>query len=95
MRFFPGIILFLTIGLVACNNTTSTERIQDTAASLPQTELLTAVDRSFTESRTNQSSSLSIEILNRYNHDRNAFTQGLQFKDGILYEGTGLYFIWK
>ena len=30
-------------------------------------------------------------ITNIYPHDRNAFTQGLVFEDGFLYEGTGLY----
>lgn len=29
------------------------------------------------------------EIVNVYPHDRNAFTQGLIFEDGFLYEGTG------
>lgn len=29
-------------------------------------------------------------IVDIYPHDRNAFTQGLVFEDGILYEGTGL-----
>ncbi|MDQ3322273.1 MAG: glutaminyl-peptide cyclotransferase [Acidobacteriota bacterium] len=29
------------------------------------------------------------EIVNTYNHDPNAFTQGLFFHDGFLYEGTG------
>ena len=28
--------------------------------------------------------------MNTYPHDRSAFTQGLLFTDGILYEGTGL-----
>ncbi|MBN1219661.1 MAG: glutaminyl-peptide cyclotransferase [Anaerolineae bacterium] len=31
------------------------------------------------------------KIINTYPHDRNAFTQGLIFMDGVLYEGTGLY----
>lgn len=31
------------------------------------------------------------EIVNRYPHDTDAFTQGLVFDNGILYEGTGLY----
>ena len=31
------------------------------------------------------------EIVATYPHDRNAFTQGLLFDNGILYEGTGLY----
>lgn len=30
------------------------------------------------------------EIVNIYPHDRGAFTQGLVFEEGILYEGTGL-----
>jgi glutamine cyclotransferase len=29
-------------------------------------------------------------VVNTYPHDRNAFTQGLVYEDGILYEGTGL-----
>jgi glutamine cyclotransferase len=31
----------------------------------------------------------SYKIINTYPHDREAFTQGLAFKDGYLYEGTG------
>ncbi len=30
------------------------------------------------------------EIVNTFDHDPNAFTQGLIFEDGVLYEGTGL-----
>jgi Glutamine cyclotransferase len=30
------------------------------------------------------------KVVNAYPHDRNAFTQGLVFEDGVLYEGTGL-----
>ena len=30
------------------------------------------------------------EVVNTYPHDQNAFTQGLVFENGILYEGTGL-----
>jgi glutamine cyclotransferase len=30
------------------------------------------------------------EIVNTYPHDREAFTQGLVYENGILYEGTGL-----
>jgi glutaminyl-peptide cyclotransferase len=29
-------------------------------------------------------------VVRTYPHDRDAFTQGLQFVDGVLYEGTGL-----
>ena len=31
------------------------------------------------------------KVINIYPHDRNAFTQGLVFEDGVLIEGTGLY----
>jgi len=31
------------------------------------------------------------KVINTYPHDPNAFTQGLVFEDGVLYEGTGLY----
>lgn len=30
------------------------------------------------------------EIVNSFPHDKDAFTQGLYFEDGIMYEGTGL-----
>lgn len=30
------------------------------------------------------------QIVHTYPHDRDAFTQGLEFHDGFLYEGTGL-----
>ncbi|MFH1718465.1 MAG: glutaminyl-peptide cyclotransferase [Planctomycetota bacterium] len=32
----------------------------------------------------------SYKIVNTFAHDPNAFTQGLVFEDGVLYEGTGL-----
>src|SRR5262245_4840826 len=30
------------------------------------------------------------QVVRTYPHDSNAFTQGLQYADGVLYEGTGL-----
>ena len=35
------------------------------------------------------SSDYTYQIINSYPHDRNAFTQGLVYEDGVLYEGTG------
>jgi glutamine cyclotransferase len=29
------------------------------------------------------------QVVNEYPHDRGAYTQGLQYEDGLLYEGTG------
>ena len=31
------------------------------------------------------------KVVNTFPHDREAFTQGLVFDDGVLYEGTGFY----
>jgi glutamine cyclotransferase len=31
------------------------------------------------------------QVLNTYPHDQSAFTEGLAFEDGVLYESTGLY----
>ncbi len=33
----------------------------------------------------------SYEVVNVYPHNKTAFTQGLIFEDGVLYESTGLY----
>jgi glutamine cyclotransferase len=35
------------------------------------------------------SSDYTYQIINSYPHDRNAFTQGLVYEDGVVYEGTG------
>src|SRR5437870_12032781 len=32
----------------------------------------------------------SCRVVKVYPHDRTAFTQGLEYRDGFLYEGTGL-----
>lgn len=34
---------------------------------------------------------LTYKVIAVYPHDRNAFTQGLIYEDGLLYEGTGIY----
>jgi len=31
------------------------------------------------------------KVVNTYPHDQSAFTEGLVFEDGVLYEGTGLH----
>ena len=31
------------------------------------------------------------KVINTYPHDQSAFTEGLVFEDGVLYEGTGLH----
>ncbi|GAB3646817.1 glutaminyl-peptide cyclotransferase [Glycomyces tarimensis] len=34
---------------------------------------------------------LSVEVLDTFDHDPAAFTQGLELRDGVFYESTGLY----
>ncbi|WP_211228418.1 glutaminyl-peptide cyclotransferase [Glycomyces tenuis] len=34
---------------------------------------------------------LSVEVLDTFDHDADAFTQGLELRDGVFYESTGLY----
>ena len=34
---------------------------------------------------------LTVEVVKEYPHDVTAFTQGLEFRDGKLWEGTGRY----
>jgi len=36
------------------------------------------------------SGTYTYKVINTFPHDRKAFTQGLVFEDGVLYEGTGL-----
>jgi len=31
------------------------------------------------------------KVINTYPHNQSAFTEGLVFEDGVLYEGTGLH----
>ena len=37
-----------------------------------------------------QTPQYSYQVVHVYPHDRDAFTQGLEFRAGFLYEGTGL-----
>ncbi|MHC4118878.1 MAG: glutaminyl-peptide cyclotransferase [Planctomycetota bacterium] len=41
-------------------------------------------------SNSDTSATRTCKIVNTFDHDPNAFTQGLVFEDGFLYEGTGL-----
>ena len=34
---------------------------------------------------------VDIEVVNTFDHQRDAYTQGLQFVDGVMWEGTGEY----
>jgi glutaminyl-peptide cyclotransferase len=53
--------------------------------------LLLSVQSCFSFSHQDAVPILKVEIINAFPHDPEAFTQGLVWKDGFLYEGTGLY----
>ena len=42
-------------------------------------------------SHSNDTPVYTYKVINTFPHDQNAFTQGLVFEKGVLYEGTGLY----
>lgn len=48
-------------------------------------------DSANTSTNTSTIPTFSYTITNIYPHDRTAFTQGLVYDDGVLFEGTGLY----
>ena len=53
--------------------------------------LLTLSAGSTTENKENPPSRTTFKVLNSFPHDPTAFTQGLAYRDGSLYESTGLY----
>lgn len=62
--------------------------------SAPSTEVPVAAPTTEPQSSTPSPASPVVydyTIVNIFPHDRNAFTQGLVYLDGVLYEGTGLY----
>ncbi|MXW23054.1 MAG: glutaminyl-peptide cyclotransferase [Candidatus Dadabacteria bacterium] len=46
---------------------------------------------STTESKENPPARATFKVLNSFSHDPTAFTQGFVYRDGFLYESTGLY----
>jgi glutamine cyclotransferase len=72
----PTLLLCTT---AACNN--SAETAQSTATT---TETAAAASVPIP-------TVISYDIINTYPHDPKAFTEGLEFYDGFLYEGTGNY----
>ncbi len=51
---------------------------------------LSAIESSARLSRSHRLPEYSVKIVHTFPHDENAFTQGLAYRDGFLYEGTGL-----
>ena len=93
-------VLLFTISLAACNQTDAPAptgvAIADTAVPT-QTPLPTATPippcEPFTTPATTAPASVpgySYQVVNSYPHDADAFTQGLLYVDGVLYESTGI-----
>ena len=71
-----GIIAVSAMLTVACNNENK-----------PASGTATTTDSSAIA----MPSVISYDIVNQYPHDPAAFTEGLEYKDGVLYESIGLY----
>lgn len=94
-------ILYLAILLAACSPITGTPAA-DTAASAtatstpvptatPAPNCVSLPDNLATPTPPAAIPVYGYRVLNTYPHDPDAFTQGLVYKDGLLYEGTGRY----
>jgi len=69
--------------------TNATEPLTVSTSSSPST--VASVALSATTPYTGTPRTYGYEVVAVYPHDPNAFTQGLLFDEGVLYEGTGLY----
>ena len=74
-RSFIVPLLLLILGISSCSNVQESRGGEQTAGRI--TSLSAPV--------------YSYRIVNTYPHDQDAFTQGLVFENGVIYEGTGLY----
>ena len=76
----PGLLVFLCFSLFlfsSCSETQNSRSNPDKVSG-------------FAEKKTSESQD-SFTLLNSFPHDRTAFTQGFAYRDGFLYESTGLY----
>lgn len=73
--FIVPLLLLLVLGISSCSNVQESRGGEQTAGRI--TSLSAPV--------------YSYRIVNTYPHDQDAFTQGLVFENGVIYEGTGLY----
>ncbi|MBI1742813.1 glutaminyl-peptide cyclotransferase [Candidatus Acetothermia bacterium] len=96
------VFLVLVVGAIAAflffkpaPKTSNTEShaatTKETTSPTPST-ITPAPSTSTKASATNETTPVyTYKIINTYSHDPNAFTQGLLYDHGIMYEGTGLY----
>ena len=73
--FLPGLLMALGIVVVSCSSSPASP-IPSTSADSTNSGVIPVY---------------GYEVIHSYPHDRNAYTQGLVFEQGALYEGTGLF----
>lgn len=72
-----AVLLVCTCTLLACNDEDNNTTGNDTETAAAEPTIVTA--------------NLQPQLINQYPHDPAAFTEGLQYVDGYLYESTGQY----
>lgn len=92
---FSGLIIFAVFAF-ACGgeNAATNQNVMVRANNNNNAVNIAAADNNSANAATKTSASLGVstyEIVNTYKHDPNAFTQGLVFHNGFLYESTGQY----
>ncbi len=97
MRFFFTGVLWLMVAFAACQQRAAVSQQQTTGATATTTTTTTAATAATPEIKgsmpathdRNRVAYYTFEVVNVYPHDPTAFTQGLEFHDGYLYESTG------
>lgn len=75
-KLSKGVCLLLVCSIAACNNDKPADTKTAATVNAPEQNI---------------PSLISYDIVKEYPHDPTAFTEGLEFKDGFLYESTGEY----
>lgn len=84
----PGFLFFFCFSLFSCSEVQNPGRNSDkTAASYPLSPHAETEDHEKQASKPED----AVAVLNSFPHDPTAFTQGFVYRDGFLYESTGLY----
>jgi glutamine cyclotransferase len=83
-------IVLLTAACKSQPTPTATPTYTPPPTSIPATETAVATPTEVPETKSSPTT-YTYKIINSYPHDPAAFTQGLIYLDGVLYEGTGRY----
>jgi glutamine cyclotransferase len=72
------------------SKSTKPKQIDSTGIAAKSFVITTQLDSILTQQGSDTTVVYGFELVNAYPHDRYAWTQGLVFEDGVLYEGTGI-----